>query len=162
MYSWYRQAFIDNIIMSIVGIGIAAYQFYLYSVNRKEYFKLLDEYDDMRKPMMNTTMSMSTINSKGGMSGGGGGGGGGHIINFGQTPSRYPMRIMNQQNTPSIGGTSERERLPDVAYATNNSQYSNPLQNIQNISGKFVRPKTNNIPSDRIQIAEDQYDQNPI
>lgn len=156
MYPWYRQGFIANIIMAIIGIGIGAYQFYLYSVNRKEYFKLLDEYDDMRKPMMNTTMSMSTINSKGSAHGGGG-----HLINFGQNPSKFPMRIMNQQNTPSIGGASAMERLPEVAYASNNSQYSNPLQNVQNMSGRFTRPRApNSVPSDRIQIAEDQYDQN--
>lgn len=166
MYSWYRSGFAENIVMSIIGIGIAAFEFYLYSVNRKEYFKLLDEYDDMRKPMMNATMSMSTINSKGSAAAGGSHGGGGHLINFGPTPSKYPMRIMNQQNTPSIGGYSNGERQNEANYASNNnSQYSNPLQNIQNLSGRFpAKPgkAVASTPSDRVQIAEEQFDQNQI
>jgi hypothetical protein len=151
MYSWYRSGFAENIVMSIIGICIAAFQFYLYSVNRREYYKLLDEYDDMRKPMMNTTMSMSTINSKGSA---GQHGGAGHLINFGQTPSRYPMRIMNQQNTPSI---DERVQEPM-------NQYPTPLQNVQNLSGRFTRPgrAVYNTPSDRVQITEELYDQNQI
>lgn len=52
--------------MAIIGVLVASFEFYLYSLNRKEYFKLLDEYDDMRKPMINGTMSMSTIHSKNG------------------------------------------------------------------------------------------------
>lgn len=169
MYSWYRSGFAENIVMSIIGIAIAAFEFYLYSVNRKEYYKLLDEYDDMRKPMMNATMSMSTINSKhsGGASGHGGHGGG-HMINFGPTPSRYPMRIMNQQNAPSAGGSGgpgSGEKMSEPNYASNNSQYANPLQTVQNLSGRFNRPRNLNnqsIPSDRVQITEDQYDQNQI
>jgi len=133
--------------MSIIGICVAAFQFYLYSVNRREYYKLLDEYDDMRKPMMNTTMSMSTINSKGSH--------GGHLINFGQTPSRYPMRIMNQQQ--SIEEENNRVQEPM-------NQYPTPLQNVQNLSGRFARPGravvNYNTPSDRVQITEEQYDQN--
>ncbi len=66
MYSWYRSGFAQNIAMAIIGIFIASFEFFLYSINRKEYFKLLDEYDDMRKPMINGTMSMSTIQSKNG------------------------------------------------------------------------------------------------
>jgi hypothetical protein len=163
MYSWYRSGFAENIVMSIIGIGIAAFEFYLYSINRKEYFKLLDEYDDMRKPMMNATMSMSTINSKG-SAGAGSSHGGGHLINFGPTPSKYPMRIINQQNTPSMRQYDSGERQNDANYLSNNGQYSNPLQNIQNLSGRFSKPgkAVASTPSDRVQIAEEQFDHNQI
>jgi hypothetical protein len=163
MYSWYRSGFAENIVMSIIGIGIAAFEFYLYSINRKEYFKLLDEYDDMRKPMMNTTMSMSTINSKGSACAGGSHGGG-HLINFGSTPSKFPMRIINQQNTPSMSVYSSADRQIDTNYVSSSNQYSNPLQNIQNLSGRFTKPgkAVSSTPSDRVQIAEEQFDQNQI
>jgi hypothetical protein len=64
MYSWYRSGFVQNILMAIVGLLISAYQIYTYTVNRKEYFKLICELDDMQKPMINNTISMSTINSR--------------------------------------------------------------------------------------------------
>lgn len=142
MYSWYRSGFAENIVMSIIGILIGAYEFYLYSVNRKEYFKLLDELDDMRKPMMNTTMSMSTIHSKNGSCAGGnvqGIGcssnlGQGHSINFGPKPV-YQPRLSEEPHTPSITG-SQSGLLP-----SNRAQYSNPLQNVQNMSGRFNAPK---------------------
>ena len=79
--------------MAIIGIGIAAYEFYLYTINRAEYYKLLDDIDDMRKPMMNTTMSMSTLNSRGS---------GGHMINFGPQPRCAPPRGLGHPS--SIGG----------------------------------------------------------
>ena len=91
MYSWYRSGFIENIIMAIIGLGIGAYEFYLYTINRAEYYKLLDDIDDMRKPMMNTTMSMSTLNSRGSA---------GHMINFGPQPRCAPPR----GHPSSIGG----------------------------------------------------------
>ncbi len=158
--------------MSIVGIFIAAFEFFLYSLNRKEYFKLLDEYDDMRKPMMNATMSMSTIHSKTGSCGPNGIGGNpnaGHSINFGPQPVKFPPRSLileqqqQQQNTPSMNSTSGL--LPQM----NSAQYSNPLQTIQNLSGRFnPRPRGSssinnnmglndhlNTPSDRV-LYEDQ------
>jgi len=147
MYGWYRYGFAENIIMSIVGIFIAAFQFFLYSLNRKEYFKLLDEYDDMRKPMMNATMSMSTIHSKTGSCGPNGVGGNpnaGHSINFGPKPVKFPPRSLileqqqqqQQQNTPSMNSTSGL--LPQMS----SGQYSNPLQTVQNLSGRFnPRPR---------------------
>jgi hypothetical protein len=63
MYEWYRSGFNMNISMAIIGIAIAAFQFYIYTINRRQYFSLLFELDDMGRPMMNS-MSMSTIHSK--------------------------------------------------------------------------------------------------
>ncbi|RNA29946.1 hypothetical protein BpHYR1_054511 [Brachionus plicatilis] len=156
MYSWYRAGFIENIIMSIVGLGIAAFQFYLYTLNRHEYYRVLDELDDMRKPMMNTTMSMSTINSK--MSGGGHGSG--HMINFGPRPSiKY-----SQKSAPSIneniynsstgsGGATSGGYLPQL----NMGNFSNPLQSIQNMDGRFSFKKPpNSTQSNRFLIEEAQ------
>ena len=160
MYSWYRAGFIENIIMSIIGIGVGAFLFYLYSLNRREYYKLLDDYDDLRKPMINATMSMSTINSKASASHLMGTG---HIVNFGQKPSKYggfPMQRLNNQNTPSIGGeniyaggsigagSGNQVQLPQLGGEFNpNNNYTNPLQtlqNIQNSSGRFPFSKGRN------------------
>lgn len=135
MYSWYRSGFIENIIMAIIGLGIGAFEFYTYSINRKEYYKLLDDLDDLRKPMMNTTMSMSTINSKGSA---GITTGTGHIINFG--PRFSHNRFFN---TPSIGGDSiiggsnNGIQLPQITNNYDSSNFINPIQNIQNLSGRF-------------------------
>jgi hypothetical protein len=63
MYDWYRSGFTMNILMALVGVLISAFKFVSYTYNRKEYFNLLYELDDMTKPMMNT-MSMSTIISR--------------------------------------------------------------------------------------------------
>ena len=174
MYSWYRAGFIENIIMSIIGIGVGAFQFYLYSLNRKEYYKVLDDYDDLRKPMMNATMSMSTINSKASHSQLMGTG---HIVNFGQQPSKYsgiPSHRLINQNTPSIGGENiyaggsiggtSQAQLPQLNSDASNANYNNPLQtlqNIQNSSGRFPfrGGRTNNnfmgTPSDRV-LNEDE------
>lgn len=174
MYNWYRAGFIENILMAIVGLGVGAFLFYLYSVNRKEYYKLLDDYDDMRKPMMNATMSMSTINSKASASHLLGTG---HIVNFGQKPSHYsgvPMQRLVNQNTPSMGGEniyaggsigagSSRNQLPQLNSDPNSASYTNPLQtlqSIQNSSGRFPFSKGggaknnanfNSTPSDRFE-----------
>ena len=170
MYSWYRSGFAENIVMALIGVGIAAFEFYLYSLNRKEYFKLLDEYDDMRKPMMNTTMSMSTIHSKAGSCVGSNGAHGGlnappmhvnagHTINFGSHPVKYQPRNLGeqqQQHTPSMGSTNGL--IPQM----NANKYVNPLQNIQNMSGRFNRPKTfNNVnsPADRANYNEQEPSQ---
>lgn len=151
--------------MSIIGLGIAAFEFYLYSLNRKQYYRLLDEMDDMRKPMMNTTMSMSTINSK--ISGGGPGSG--HMINFGPHPGLkmgMPMQRMNQsQYTPSIGGDSNTGILPQMASTgqVRDQNFVNPLQNIQNMSGRFSFNKSKPVvstPSDRYLINDQIADQN--
>lgn len=64
MYDWYRSGFGMNIAMAIVGIVISAFQFYTYTVNRRQFFKFLYDTDDMKRPMMNS-LSLSTINSKG-------------------------------------------------------------------------------------------------
>ena len=155
MYSWYRAGFIENIIMSIIGLAIGAFQFYLYSLNRREYFKVLDDYDDLRKPMMNTTMSMSTINSKGSA-----GLGHGHLINFGPQPSRFAsQQRLISQNTPSMGGDSMvmTSTTPQLPQMTEPNNYSNPLQSVQNANVKFPfrgRNFNNNTPSDRIMITE--------
>ncbi len=160
--------------MAIIGLAIAAFEFYTYSVNRKEYYKLLDDLDDLRKPMMNTTMSMSTINSKGSA---GIASGTGHMINFGPKISKYSsqQRFYNQ-NTPSMGGDSITganigpgggPQLPQLTSNLNDSNnYVNPIQNVQNLSGRFPplsfnRPRNNNYnstPSDRVFIAD--QDQN--
>ena len=152
MYSWYRAGFIENIIMSIIGLGVGAFLFYLYSLNRRQYYKLLDDYDDVRKPMINATMSMSTLNSKASASHLMGTG---HIVNFGQKPSKYggfPMQRLANQNTPSIGGeniyaggsigaeSGNQVQLPQLGELNNNNSYTNPLQTLQNIqssSGRF-------------------------
>ncbi len=63
MYDWYRSGFTMNIIMAVIGVLISVFEFVTYNYNRKEYFNVLYELDDMTKPMMNT-MSMSTIHSK--------------------------------------------------------------------------------------------------
>lgn len=158
MYSWYRAGFIENIIMSIIGIGIGAFQFYLYTLNRREYYRVLDELDDMRKPMMNTTMSMSTINSK--MSGGGPGSG--HMINFGPRPSvKYSQKsaasinenIYNNSTGSTGAGATSGGYLPQL----NMANFSNPLQSIQNMDGRFSfkkPPNTNS--SNRFLIEEPQ------
>jgi hypothetical protein len=149
MYNWYRSGFIENIVMSVIGLCVGAFQFYLYSLNRKEYFKILDEYDDLRKPMMNTTMSMSTINSRqsGGIAQSGvAPGGTGHMINFGPHPSRIvvnPSQRTNPLNsTPSIGGNSSivAGQLPQI----NENNFVNPLQSVQNVSGRFPPFTRNN------------------
>jgi hypothetical protein len=144
MYSWYRSGFAENIVMSIIGVIIAAFEFYLYSLNRKEYFKLLDELDDMRKPMMNATMSMSTIHSKNGSCAGppcrdGGTIGcnklnSGHTINFGPTPTYNPRSF---EEPPSITGSTSGL----ISNNHNQQPFMNPLQTVQNLSGKFNAPK---------------------
>lgn len=154
MYSWYRAGFIQNIIMAIIGIGIGAFQFYLYTLNRREYYKILDELDDMRKPMMNTTMSMSTINSK--MSGGGPGSG--HMINFGPKASvKYSQKSaasINENiynNSTTSAGATSGGYLPQL----NTNNFSNPLQSIQNMDGRFSFKKPPiHTPSNRFLIEE--------
>lgn len=148
MYSWYRTGFIENIIMSIIGLGIAAFEFYLYTLNRREYYRVLDEMDDMRKPMMNTTMSMSTINSK--MSGGGPGSG--HLINFGPQASTKYSQKFNQ--TPSIGGDNiyngsggSTGPATSGGYLPQLGNFSNPLQSIQNMDGRFSFNSKNKAPT---------------
>ena len=104
-------------------------------------FLLLDDLDDLRKPMMNTTMSMSTINSKGSA---GIASGTGHMINFGPKISKYSsqQRFYNQ-NTPSMGGDSINgvnigPQLPQLTNnLTDSNNYVNPIQNVQNLSGRF-------------------------
>jgi hypothetical protein len=165
MYSWYRSGFIENIVMAIIGLCIGAFQFYTYSINRKEYYKLLDDLDDLRKPMMNTTMSMSTINSKGSA---GIASGTGHIINFGP---RFSRQLPQQRfyNTPSIGGDSlaggstNGIQLPQVTSNNDSNNYINPIQNIQNLSGRFPppnrgknNPNFNSTPSDRVFITQQE------
>lgn len=144
MYSWYRSGFAENIVMAIIGVLVASFEFYLYSLNRKEYFKLLDEYDDMRKPMINGTMSMSTIHSKNGTCAGpnstsigrGGGRDTGHNINFGPTPTYQPRMLELHNEAPSVTGSTSG-LIPEQQ----TPQYSNPLQNIKNLSGRFKAPQ---------------------
>jgi hypothetical protein len=183
MYPWYRSGFIENIVMAFIGMFVGAFQFYLYTLNRAEYYKLLDEMDDMRKPMMNTTMSMSTINSK--LSAGGPGSG--HVINFGpqSSGSRFTpvQRLMSQTGSMGGGGgggaggsmigmshlgPSSRNDgggvgnvvLPNLI---RDGEFSNPLQNIQNMSGRFGFNRNKqpmvSTPSDRYLINEDANDQ---
>ncbi|CAF0830214.1 unnamed protein product [Brachionus calyciflorus] len=156
MYSWYRTGFIENIIMSIIGLGIAAFEFYLYSLNRREYYRVLDDMDDMRKPMMNTTMSMSTINSK--MSGGGHNSG--HMINFGPQPSiKYAQKMGQNQasmNGDNIyngsgsggGGSTGTPAINSAGYLPqlNMGNFTNPLQSIQNMNGRFSFNSKNKTP----------------
>lgn len=159
MYSWYRSGFAENIVMAIIGIGIAAFEFYLYSLNRRQYFNLLDEYDEMRKPMMNATMSMSTINSKGSQPPQQG-----QMINFGPQPIRMPMRLMNPAQQNESGG-SRNNLLPQVS--ASNQNFVNPLQAIQN-AGRFgvnrasnvFNQVSNNPPSDRVPINASDISQN--
>lgn len=162
MYSWYRSGFTENIVMSIIGMLIGAYEFYLYSLNRREYFKLLDELDDMRKPMMNNTMSMSTIMSKNGSCAGGNtvcSGGGiacnaqtGHAINFGPKPTYQPRILRGGMETPSVTGSTN-----GLIQEPGTPQYTNPLQAVQNLSGRFTAPKRNNQPqAAREYNAQDQ------
>ena len=146
--------------MSIIGLFIGAFQFYLYSLNRREYYKVLDEYDDLRKPMMNTTMSMSTINSRASGQGiaqtGLAHGGTGHVINFGPHPARVlpnPSQRLNQASTPSIGENSSvvgsgGGPFPQI----NETNFVNPLQNIQNSSGRFPPFTRNGSGSNRPQV----------
>jgi len=132
--------------MSIIGMIIGAFEFYLYSLNRREYFKLLDELDDMRKPMMNATMSMSTIHSKNGSCAGGNtvcSGGGiacnaqtGHLINFGPKPTYQPKMLKGGMDTPSVTGSTH-----GLVQEPGTPQYTNPLQAVQNLSGRFTAPK---------------------
>lgn len=174
MYDWYRSGFIENIIMSIIGLGVGAFLFYLYSLNRREYYRVLDDYDDLRKPMMNATMSMSTINSKASASHMMGTG---HIVNFGQKPSsqsytHVPMqRLVNQNHTPSIGGENiyaggsigdGNNQLPLVNNEFGNT--NNPLQALQNMQNGSVRfpfrggrsnANFNSTPSDRVLIEDE-------
>lgn len=152
MYSWYRAGFVENIVMAIIGILIGAYEFYLYSLNRGEYYRLLDDLDDMRKPMMNTTMSMSTLNSKGS---------GAHSIHFGPQPPRCPSRSMN----PSIGGASTSGLLPNINAINNNNTSMNDAGSGQYIvtgsgrlSSRQQKPFSIN-PSDRILIDENDPEQ---
>ena len=182
MYGWYRSGFVENIVMAILGFFIGGFEFYTYVVNRREYFKLLDDLDDLRKPMM--SMSMSTINSRIQAGGGGGGPGGvsatpsgyGHVINFGpQVNKNGPpsQRFYNQSSnmTPSMSGESgvglvnphQQQQQPPQFQAppalqvnatgkgsgddeddsggdssgAEASTYINPLQSVQNSSGRF-------------------------
>ena len=96
MYSWYRSGFNMNIAMAVVGIAIAAFQFYLYSINRKQYFNLLFEVDDMGRPMMNS-MSMSTIHSKN---------------SSGMMP--YATSMQTNPMIPSSRSSSTRNILPGI------------------------------------------------
>jgi hypothetical protein len=183
MYSWYRAGFVQNIIMAIIGLLIGAFEFYLYSLNRREYYKLLDELDDMRKPMINATMSMSTINSKG--SGGAGSGAGmpvitrtpapnsARVISFGPTPQQFAQRALNNSNqqTPSMASSVGLPTInADNNYEgddVNTSNFANPLQNVQNASARigYNRPRgligagNNNNSSDRFLINEGENDQ---
>jgi hypothetical protein len=37
MHSWYRRGFVVNLIISSIGILLAAYEFFLYSINKRQY-----------------------------------------------------------------------------------------------------------------------------
>lgn len=157
--------------MSIIGMLIGAFQFYLYTLNRDQYYKLLDDMDELRKPMMNTTMSMSTINSK--LSAGGPNSG--HMINFGaQASSRFtPVQRQGSIGTGSmIGMTNLRSSggagggggggyisRDDGGGGGGGVSFNNPLQSIQNMSGRFGfnrnRPPMMSTPSDRYLVTDD-------
>jgi hypothetical protein len=152
MYWWYRFGFSQNIVMAIVGLFIGAFEFFTYTLNRREYFKLLDELDDMRKPMMNTTMSMSTINSKGSY------GAGRQAINFGPSANKYiPQRSLNStmvsQAPPSVHSHANsnnindlREINEDPSQMEDDGRYS--------FNNNHIRPNEST-PSDRVLINND-------
>ena len=83
------------LMMAVIGIVLSAFLFYTYSVNRKQYFSLLFEVDDMGRPMIQNSMSMSTIHSKNSSS----------MIN--------PYATPNQMN-PSSRTSSTRNILPSI------------------------------------------------
>lgn len=66
MYDWYKRGFGTNIAISIIGIFVAAFQFFLYTINRRAYFKLgerLNELKNMQIPQ-NIGGNISHANSK--------------------------------------------------------------------------------------------------
>ena len=91
-----------NIAMAVIGIAIAAFEFYTYSVNRRQYFRLLFELDDMGRPMINS-MSLSTIHSKNSSSA--------------ITPQQYASHPMG----PASRTSSTRNIIPQIV---NQSTYS--------------------------------------
>jgi hypothetical protein len=124
MYDWYRSGFTMNIIMALIGILISAFEFVTYTYNRKEYFSLLYELDDMSRPMMNT-MSMSTINSKSsapyGFNGGSvRGGAGGSMARGG--PSMVSGSIRSSNST-LIAQSQISNQLPRLATSTSMNSY---------------------------------------
>lgn len=139
--------------MAVVGLCVGAFEFYVYMINKREYRKIVDEFDELRRPMMNTTMSMSTINSRhsAGISQTGiAHGGTGHMINFGPHPAKLiapgppnialnPSQRQLLNHTPSIGGNSSiGGALPQLnASNQQESSFVNPLQSIHNTSGRF-------------------------
>jgi len=106
MYSWYRGGFAMNIVMAIVGMLISAFEFFTYSVNRRQYYEILYDADEMERPMMNS-MSLSTIHSKAssvpyGPSGGG------------------PMRM----SMGNMSTSTKQAQMPQIGYAPSNYSYN--------------------------------------
>ena len=64
MYEWYKRGFGTNIAIAIVGIFIAAYEFFLYSINRREYFKLNERMSELKGMKIPMNILMSRSNSK--------------------------------------------------------------------------------------------------
>jgi hypothetical protein len=63
----------------------------------------------------------------------------GHKINFGPTPT-YQPRMLERNDAPSVTG-STNGLIPDQPPTP---QYSNPLHNIKNLSGRFTAPQRQN------------------
>jgi len=62
MYNWYRRGFAANIVMGAFGILMAGYQFFVYTMNRKEFFKALDREFERQNRKFNKIVSKA--NSK--------------------------------------------------------------------------------------------------
>lgn len=46
MYSWYKRGFAVNLIISSIGILVAAYEFFLYSINKRQYNLFMNDLID--------------------------------------------------------------------------------------------------------------------
>lgn len=64
MYSWYRRGFIVNVVMALIGVIIASYEIFVYTVNRKEYYKMLDRLTKLKGINVATALAYSRSNSK--------------------------------------------------------------------------------------------------
>ena len=64
MNDWYKRGFSTNIVISILGILIASFEFVLYSVNRRAYFKLGEKLNELKNMQIPQTVSYRMVNSK--------------------------------------------------------------------------------------------------
>ena len=118
MYNWYRKGFSTNTVIAVIGILLSVFEFILYAVNRKSYFKLalqLNELKNMKIPQ-NISDKTSLSNSKTSI----------YTpvptqapVDAKRVPLRMPMRNFYNQNNEE-----EDDAISNVSRNTNNRVYN--------------------------------------